>query len=290
MNKDYRNLKNNIALLKETQFKLSRGGIKTSSFESEVLLRHFGQVNRVDFFTGAKTVSLTARRRIQKATEARLSGRPLDYILKKSCFYGLTFFVSKDVLIPRPETEILVEETLLILNQKISKKARVLDIGTGSGCVAVSLTIYRPDCRMTALDVCPKALDGARRNIRFHGLDKKIKLVSSDLFAAFGDSRKAYWDVIVSNPPYVALSEIKDSLRQEPLLALNGGRSGLDALMAILEKGPHYLKSGGWLLMEIGYGQSKRLAAILRAADSFKNFYFVKDYLRVERVLVAQKK
>ena len=289
-------LRDNLLYLKEVEEKLKKKKIRSASSEAESLLRHFGNMSRLDFYTGEKRLPPKARQAVQKALKERVKGTPLSYVLKKAHFFGHIFYVSKDTLIPRPETEGLVEETLNILKTSYPMGVyapKILDLGTGSGCVALSLTIERPDSRMTALDVSPRALFVTRKNMELHGLRKKIRLVESDLFGFFGEKEKGFWDVIVSNPPYVPSKEIpglSKEVRSEPKLALDGGSDGLTVIRALLEKAPYFLKKNGWVLVEIGKGHSQALAKRLLKGGVFKKFYFVKDSRSIERILVAQKK
>ncbi len=289
-------LRDNLLYLKEVEKCLKKKKIRSAPSEAENLLRHFGKMSRVDFYTGEKPVAAKARKAVRKALKERVKGTPLPYLVKKTEFFGRFFYVSKDTLIPRPETEILVEETLKILgifHPAGSGEPKILELGTGSGCVALSLTIQRPDSRMTALDISPKALSVARKNMEFHGLRKKIKWVESDLFSFFGEKEKSHWDVIVSNPPYVPTEDfptLSKEVRSEPRIALDGGVKGLKVILALLEKSPYFLKKEGWLLLEIGKGHSQILARKLFKGGIFKNFLFVKDPAGIERVLIAQKK
>ena len=196
------------------------------------------------------------------------------------------------VLIPRPETERLVEEALKVVDTHFKgMEPEILDLGTGSGCIAVSLTLERAHCRMTALDASPAALGIARKNIKRHGLSQKIRLVKSRFFGSFG-TKRGLWDMIVSNPPYVptgAIPKLSKEVRNEPSLALDGGREGLDVLEAILTKAPGFLKPGGYLLMEIGDGQAGKFRKRWRWADEYESFRFEKDLNGIERILIAQK-
>jgi release factor glutamine methyltransferase len=294
-------LKANIQFLKNIEERLARAEVLSPSAEAERLVRHFGRMDRVEFFTGERPLAPDARRSVEKALRARLAGEPLSYLLKEADFYGHRFYVTPDTLIPRPETEILVEKALSILNEHFDPRQKrsgmtatppeILDIGTGSGCVAVSLTLARPDCRMTALDISVKALQTARKNVDFYGLGNRIGLVRSDLFGAFEGGRRGFWDMIVSNPPYVPEEDLPGLSREvlsEPRVALDGGPGGLSVLERILGEAPAYLKEKGWLLMEIGQGQAGPLARRIADGGVYKNSSFVKDHAGIERVLVAQ--
>ena len=291
----------NILFLKSVERRLKNSGVISAASEAEQLVRHFSGMSRLDFFTGQKTVTPRTRKSIQAALKTRLEGQPLSYILKEAEFFGLKFFVNEHTLIPRPETEILVEEALKFIpdhpplerrRMMAMQPTEILDLGTGCGCIAISLTMHRTDCRMTALDVSCEALKMARKNIKFNGLDKKVKLIKSNLFAAFGRDKKNLFDLIISNPPYVPEEDFRTLSREvlsEPRLALDGGPQGLLILEAILDQAPYFLKDNGWLLMEIGDGQAKTLAKKILKENRFLNLRFVKDLNGVDRILVAQK-
>ncbi len=245
----------------------------------------WGGMSRVDFFAGERPISAKARRKIEKAVSTRLRRVPLAYIIGSADFLGESFHVSRDVLIPRPETEILVEETLKIA-QNFHNPLKILEIGTGSGCIAIGLTKRLPDCRMTALDVSPKALRMARKNARVHGVAGRIRFLRSDLFP-----KGRRWDVIVSNPPYIPTGEIaklEREVRREPCLALDGGRQGLEIIRKILDESPAHLEKDGFLLMEIGHDQSLLIGKIISQDRRWTEHRFIKDFAGIERILIAR--
>lgn len=286
------NSRQNILFLKEIEAKLKEARIPSAMAESELLLRHVAKMDRLEFFTGQSVLSRPAQNRIRKLAAERRKRKPLSYLLNKSEFYGLGFYVNADTLIPRPETELLVEEALRLLDESGVERPQVLDIGTGSGCLAVSLTSERPHCRMTALDLSPRALKVARKNRQKHNLQQKIKLVKSDLWAAFGSRYRAYWDLIVSNPPYIPareMSALPAEVRREPAMALNGGKQGLEIIYKILDRAPFFMKPKAYLLMEIGKGQSDILKREFARWPEFTNGRFIRDFAGIERVLVLQK-
>lgn len=291
----------NVGYLRDVERFLARRGILSAAVEAEGLIRHFGGTDRLDFFTGKKNLSEARRRRLERALLERVRGTPLSYITGETGFFGHSFVVNRNVLIPRLETEWLVEQALLVLNRYFPVRAesppRVLDLCTGSGCIAVSLTMARPDCKMTAADVCSKALQVARRNIRRHGLMDKIRVVQSDLFGVFEakksvSDRRFLWDVLVANPPYIPEEEfgqLPTEVLAEPRLALDGGRCGLKMATAILRKSPRFLKKGGWLLMEIGQGQAGPLSAEALRHGVYRDLSFIKDASGIDRIFVARR-
>lgn len=276
----------------EVEKELKSAGVFSPRAEAEMLVRHYGKLERLDLFTAQKPLPKSARAVIARAVQKRRRGIPLAYLTNEAFFWGHAFHVKPGVLIPRPETERLVEEALKVMDAHFKgREPRVLDLGTGSGCIAVCLTLERAHCRMTALDASPIALGIARKNIKRHGLSQKIRLVKSRLFESFG-TNLGLWDMIVSNPPYVptgVIPKLSREVRNEPSLALDGGSEGLDILEAILTQAPRFLRPGGHLLMEIGKGQSKKIARRRRWDREYDKFRFEKDLNGVERILIARK-
>jgi release factor glutamine methyltransferase len=217
--------------------------------------------------------------------ERRHAGEPIQYITGEAEFYGLPFRVTPDVLIPRPETEHLVEKALSLASG--IPALRILDIGTGSGAIAIALAHHLPDAQITALDISSAALAIARENAVRNGA--AIRFLESNLLAAVADQQ---FDLIVSNPPYVPTAD-RDSLSievrdHEPALALFAGKDGLDIYWRLIPVAFDALASGGHLLLEIGYGQSDAIAALLEGAG-FASIEFVPDLQGIPRVACARR-
>ena len=192
---------------------------------------------------------------------------PLQYIIGKEKFFGLDFMVNEHVLIPRPETEVLVQVVLDTINDKrlTINAPRVLDLCTGSGCIAIALTKNAADCKIVASDISGDAIETAKENARLNGVFEKIIFTKSDLFCDI----KGRFDLIVSNPPYIARCEfetLQKEVLKEPLLALDGGRDGLDFYRRIFLEAPRYLKNGGYCVVEIGFGQLQGIKNIIEQA------------------------
>ncbi len=201
-----------------------------------------------------------ARTRLQALLERRAGGEPLAYLLGEKEFYGLTLTVTPDVLVPRPDTETLVEWALELLPG--DQPTRVLDLGTGSGALALAVARHRPQARITAVDASAAALAVARGNGERLGL--VVEWLASDWFAALAGRR---FDLIVSNPPYVAEGDAHlGALRHEPQAALTAGGDGLDAIRRIVGDAPARLEAGGWLLLEHGFEQAEAVAGLLARA------------------------
>ncbi|HWS85497.1 MAG TPA: peptide chain release factor N(5)-glutamine methyltransferase [Pyrinomonadaceae bacterium] len=201
------------------------------------------------------------------AVERRAAGEPFQYITGRQEFYGLEFEVNGDVLIPRPETELLVEEALELL--KGTNAPLLCDVGTGSGCIAVTLLHERKDAGGVALDVSKAALAVAARNAARHGVGERLRLLVSDCFDALRSDghEELRFDLVASNPPYVAESDLGGLQREvrehEPRVALTPGGDGLSVIRRLVAEAPRFLKPGGHLLLEIGFNQHEQVGALI---------------------------
>jgi len=265
---------------------VSVGALQTQSLldalDNRVLLCHALALSRVGLITQSERVlSADEAQRFATLVRRRLDGEPIAYIVGQREFFGLPFEVDGAVLIPRPDTELLVELTL----ERLPQQGRVLDMGTGSGAIAVSLAHTRRDADVTALDVSPDALAVAQRNADANGA--RVRFLHSDWYAALdAPSAAAPFDVIASNPPYIAsgdrhLSEV--DLRFEPAGALTDHADGLSALRIIVAGAARHLKPGGWLLMEHGYDQAAAVRALLADAG-YAEVQSWRDLAGIERV------
>lgn len=214
----------------------------------------------------------------------RAQHEPVQYILGEQEFYGLSMRVTSDVLIPRPETEHLVEAALERLPRDAD--ARIADVGTGSGAIAVALAHALPRARVTALDISAQALAVAAENAQRHGVAERIRFIASDFLYAVRGER---FDAIVSNPPYIAGTEILEpQVRDyEPYRALFAGPTGLEAYERLIPEARETLAPGGWLLLEIGHGQREALTRLLAGWDELT---FVPDLAGIPRVAIARRR
>ena len=216
--------------------------------------------------------------------EKLTNGVPLQHITHTQEFMKMDFFVDENVLIPRPDTEILVEEVIKIAQKYNSP--RILDLCTGSGAIAISLKKFVPNADITAVDISEKALEIAQKNAK--KLEAKINFVKSDLFDKL-DNKK--FDIIVSNPPYIRKDEIKklsEEVQKEPKIALDGGEDGLDFYRIIAEQAINYLKTGSFLCFEIGYNQKNDVIKIIEDEQNYKNTYCKKDLYGNDRIIITQ--
>jgi release factor glutamine methyltransferase len=215
--------------------------------------------------------------------QRRMAGEPTAYILGEREFYGLNFKITPAVLIPRPETELLVERALERMPQ--DQSCKVLELGTGSGNIALALARYRPLARITAVDCSEEALAVARQNAEnLLGADyRAVMFKNSDWYDALGGDT---YDLIISNPPYVASDDAhlqQGDVRFEPRQALNGGAGGLECIRQIIQGAPSHLCAGGWLLLEHGYDQAHACLELL-AQSNFTRFFSSKDLAGIPRV------
>lgn len=211
-----------------------------------------------------------------------INGEPIQYIIGKQEFMGIEFNVNKDVLIPQPDTEILVEETIKIAKEY--NKPKVLDLCTGSGAIAVSIKKYVPEAEVFASDISIKALQLAKIN----NIDNNINFIESNLFENINNE----FDIIVSNPPYIRTEEIKSlskEVQNEPLIALDGGQDGLDFYRDIIKQAHNYLKSNGKLCLEIGDEQKDAITQILKSNFNYTNIKYYKDLQGNDRVIIVEK-
>ncbi|MHB1117463.1 peptide chain release factor N(5)-glutamine methyltransferase [Sideroxydans sp.] len=261
-------------------------GLEQDEARSEVqaLLQTALGVNRAYLLAHPERV-LTEQElsRYQASLQRRLQGEPLAYILGEREFFGLNFKVTPATLIPRPDTELLVE---LALARISSAGCRVLDLGTGSGAIALAIAHARPDAEVTAVDASEPALSVALENARRLQI-RNTSFVSSDWFSALAGQR---FDLIVSNPPYIAENDrhlAQGDLRFEPATALASGSDGLHDIRRIISEAGAHLAAGGWLMLEHGYDQAEQVRALLLKAG-FKNVRSDKDLAGVERVSGGQ--
>jgi release factor glutamine methyltransferase len=246
--------------------------------ENRILLCHALGLTRVGLITQShRALSAAEAAALDALVARRLGGEPIAYIVGKREFYGLDFHVTDAVLIPRPDTELLVELAL----ERLAPSASVLDMGTGSGAIAVAIAHTRPDAAVSALDASVDALDVARANAAANGA--RVAFLHSDWYGALSG---ASFDMIVSNPPYIASGDThlsEGDLRYEPVSALTDHADGLSALRIIIAgAGPH-LAPGGWLLLEHGYDQAAQVRALL-TAHGYDQVQSWRDLAGIERV------
>lgn len=233
------------------------------------------------------------RKSFERMIQRRIAREPLQYILEHQEFWSIDFKVDPRGLIPRPETELLVELTLSILSEKFfNENPVVLDLGTGSGAIAISLAKEVRDLFLVATDISRDALLLAKENAELMNVDSQIEFINGDLFAPFSKKRKPF-DLIVSNPPYMTHSEIDQLAGEvrdyEPTIAIHGGKDGLKFYRRISSEAPFYLRKGGWLLLEVGQGQSPVVSEMIEEKGAFSKPECISDLSGVQRVVRAKR-
>ena len=266
-------------LVEKTKEKLCANGIDEPA-EAEWIISILLDVKRSDL-SSDKLVSPKNIDKINKVVDERITGRPLWYCIGDTDFCGYKIKVDERVLIPRPETELLVENALKCVN----KESKVLDLCTGSGAIAIAVK-KQSDAVVTAVDVSNSALDLAKENAKL--CDAEIEFIESDMFSALNESGERKFDVIISNPPYIKSEDIltlqKEVREFEPTLALDGGADGYDFYKIIAENAVDYLNKNGVLFLECGIGQAKDIASMLKG---FSSVEIIKDYENIERIIKA---
>lgn len=261
--------------------------------EEELMLMEVLKCRRIDLYLEKKGLSKEQLQQFESLQERRARGEPIQYILGHTDFMGFKLFVDKRVLVPRPETEIMTEAAISHLHKMYSGRTlRVLEVGTGSGCISIALAKNFPDCEITALDISAEALEVARRNAHFQQVFEKIRFLNKRggeyLQTYMMDEEK--FDLVVSNPPYIPTAKLKTlpkNVQQEPKIALDGGEDGLDFVRQLMALSSNVLKHNGQLIFEIWDGQSATVHNIYEYSRNFKHIEFGKDYTDTNRYVVC---
>ena len=274
-----------LKLLRWTTDYFTEKGVDNPRLDAELLLAHVLKLDRVGLYLNYdRPLAATELDTIRPLVKRRGQREPLQYLLGLTEFWSLEFKVSPAVLIPRADTEILVEEALA----RAGSEGQLLDVGTGSGAIVISLASELPDWQMTGLDISPEALAIARENIEINQVADRVQLLEGDL----AELPTQEYDLIVSNPPYIAQREWDELMPEvrcfEPQLALLAKNDGLECYQQLAAQAPSRLKTGGWLLVEIGYQQAESVKELLAAAG-LVNVFVRDDYSAQPRVVGGQK-
>ena len=284
-------------VLQWTTAYLQRRGSDSPRLDAEILLAHARRCRRIELYT-QYNVPLTAseRQTMRGLVERRAASEPVAYLVGHREFFSLDFRVTPEVLIPRPETETLVVELLELCRPLV--EVRILDVGTGSGCIAVAVAVNKPGARLVATDLSGAAVELARANAERHAVADRIEFLQGDLFEPLQESGRSEaaggrFDFIVSNPPYIADSEWEtlqpDVRLHEPRLALVAGSDGLDVIRRLIAEAPQFLLPGGRLLFEIDPAQADPVCTLLEAAGDYDEVRIVNDVSRQPRVALARR-
>lgn len=273
--------------IRKGMIELKNGNIECPNLKSRLLIQFIlNQTRQYIIVNDQKEINKQLEKQFFEAIQNIREGIPLEHITHQKEFMKLNFFVDENVLIPRQDTEILVEEVIKIANNENLKK--ILDLCTGSGAIAVSLAKYIPKSEITAIDISNSALKIAKKNSITNEVQNQITFINSDLF---GNLNNQKFDIIVSNPPYIKKDIIKTldkEVKNEPYIALDGGYDGLDFYRKIINKSYNYLKYGGYLCLEIGFDQKLDVIELLENEEKFTNIYCKKDLCGLDRIIVAK--
>jgi release factor glutamine methyltransferase len=275
--------------LQQSAYALSRNGIGDSHNEARILLGHATNLSPVQIYSEPeKILSPEEEDKLQTLIGRRLRHEPAAYMLKQREFYGIDFYVDSRVLIPRPETETLVDAALEYAGNRsnyLPSPLLVADIGTGCGAIAISLALNLPDIKVYATDLSYAALEVAWLNCRHHKVTEQVTLLSGNLLQPLPESV----DLIVANLPYIKNSELPhlspEIAEFEPRVALDGGRNGLDCIRQLLEQVKKKINTGGCLLLEIGHDQEKDVSHLIHSCLKEVNFRFISDFNGINRVV-----
>ncbi len=281
-------------LLKWTTDFLKQKDSTSPRLDAEVLLATARGCERIELYTAFDEEPPEAiRTKFRELVRRRADGEPVAYLVGHREFYSLSFKITRDVLIPRPETELLVVALLDAAKGLSAGKPSlsIADVGTGSGIVAVCAAKNLPKCHVTAIDISSRALDVAHVNAETHSVGERVELIESDLFAAVGDRR---FDLIASNPPYISEPEMRELRREvsgyEPHLALCGGPTGTEIIQRLVPAAAERLVPGGSLLLEVSPMIEQRIHAIINAHGGFESLRTLKDLAGLARVVVAKRR
>lgn len=272
-------------ILKKEVDKLNKYNVEDAILKVQLLLQYKLNISHEYLINHYEDeIEKTVLKEFDKNIVDLLNGKPIQYITNKQSFFGYDFYVDENVLIPQPDTECLVEEVINIV-KKLNKKVDILDICTGSGAIAVSIQ-KNINGNVTASDISKEALEIAKKNIAQN--NAKVDLIESNMF----ENIKGKFDIIVSNPPYIETSVIKNlskEVKTEPKIALDGGEDGLEFYRILTKKSGEYLKENGILAVEIGYDQKDRVIELFEK-NGFVDVYSKKDFGNNDRIVVGKRR
>ena len=282
-------------LLEWTTDYLSQHDADTPRLDAEILLAKARGCRRIELYTAFNDLADDLLRdTFRQLVRQRAEGVPVAYLVGEREFYSLPFYVTPDVLIPRPESEFLVIEVLDLCRERSATAPfapRILDLGTGSGCLAVSLAVHLPDAEIVAVDLSDAALEVARRNVERNGVAERITLRQGDLYSTLDHDEQ--FDVIVTNPPYVTEEEYQELDREvrdhEPRMALVAGPLGIEVLQRIAEGAPNRISPGGWLLSEISPMICDLAVETVAAVPELDDVQVTKDLRQLPRIVMARR-
>ena len=269
---------------------LEENNIEDSRIKSKLLLEYVLNMSKIDLIVNNdKEVDDLIKEKYMKYINEIINGRPIQYIINNQEFMKLNFYVDENVLIPQPDTEILVQKAIEIIKNKKDNKLDILDLCTGSGAIGISLKKYIDDITVYVSDISEKALEIAKKNAIKNEVE--VQYILSDMFSKMDNLK---FDFIVSNPPYIKTDVIKllsKEVQKEPIIALDGGRDGLDFYRTIRNEAYKYLKDSGIILLEIGFDQKNTVSELFKNDNNYnyENIELFKDLSNIDRVIKIEK-
>lgn len=274
-------------LIKKGMIELKNENIEEPKLKARLLMQYvLNQTRQYVIVNDMEQLEKNKEKQYLEEIKILKKGVPIEHITHQKEFMKSNFFVDKNVLIPRQDTEILVEEVIKIAQKTNAKK--ILDLCTGSGAIAVSLAKYLPQSEITAIDISNETLKIAKKNAISNNVENQITFVNSDMFTNLNEEK---FDIIVSNPPYIKTNVIEKldiQVKNEPYIALDGGKDGLDFYKKIINESYRYLKYKGYLCLEIGFDQKIDVIELIENTEKFVNTYSKKDLFDNDRIIVTQ--
>lgn len=273
-------------LLKYGKIELEKNKIEDASIIAKILIQHVLKIDKNKIIIEKeKKVEKIKEEEYKKYIKEIIQGKPVQYIINNQEFMKLNFFVNENVLIPQPDTEILVEKVLEIVKENMENK--ILDICTGSGAIGISLAYYLNKAKLTLADISSIALEISKINAKRNNVEEKIKFIKSDMFEKIEEK----YNIIVSNPPYIKtniIPTLDKQVQNEPYIALDGGKDGLKFYRILINEAPKYLEKDGILIFEIGYDQKKDIEDLVKENKNYKSMQVIKDLSQNDRVVILK--
>lgn len=273
-------------LLRYGKGKLEKQKVEDASIISRILMQYVLKIDRNKLIINKNdNVDINKENEYKEYIEEIIKGKPVQYITNNQEFMRLNFYVDENVLIPQPDTEILVEEVIKSID--IKENIEILDMCTGSGCIGISLAKNIKNTKVTLVDISKEAIETAKKNAIQNEVENKITFIQSDMF----ENVKGKFDIIVSNPPYIKTNIIQTldkQVQNEPHIALNGGEDGLDFYKILINEAHKYLKKDGKIFLEIGYDQKQEVESLAKQSKHYKKIETIKDLSQNDRVIILE--
>lgn len=273
-------------LLRYGKEKLGKQKVEDASIISRILMQYVLKIDRNKLIINKNdNVDINKENEYKEYIEKIIKGKPVQYITNNQEFMKLNFYVDENVLIPQPDTEILVEKVIKSID--IMENIEILDMCTGSGCVGISLAKNIKNTKVTLVDISKEAIEIAKKNAIQNEVENKITFIQSDMF----ENVKGKFDIIVSNPPYIKTNIIQTldkQVQNEPHIALDGGEDGLDFYKILINEAHKYLKKDGKIFLEIGYDQKQEVESLAKQSKHYKKIETIKDLSQNDRVIILE--